>query len=705
MLEKKMNNFDQLDRRVASAFYGRFPTLQPAQKAAIAPILAGQNVVLSSGTGSGKTEAVMTPLISRYWHLTAETDSLTLLYIAPTKALVNDLEKRLYLPLYNLGLRVGVRHGDRDDLTSALHPHVLITTPESLEVLLFRKDANLKTVRAVVIDEVHLLYNTQRGFQLSILLKRFKQNLGRALQWAALSATIGRLSDVRDFLFGDSEDAVFLQHPSHRSIDAQVRHVTSESEFLNLIRILTEGHPVKLLIFANSRRECERLAGMLRREDRLRHAVFTHYSSLSPEVRSETEHNFSISNTAICIATSTLELGIDIGDIDAVILWGVPASLESFLQRIGRGNRRSDKTNVICLVTDDSENVMGDTLRFLALADAAKKGELPIRSPYELFGAVAQQCLSIIGSDGGRFTRIADLCKSFEHKPYLNRPIIETILAELADGGYLQHHGFKNQYGADQGLHRLVDYRMIYGNFGAGSQTVEVRHSSKILGKVPVINLLRLKRNDQVRFAGRFWRIRKISQEYVMLDPVQTRTNAVDFIYPSGSIGFDAFLTNRMWQLIHSHDFPFELVASHLHDSVSRIIKQLQRICRPDQIPYIREPEGIRYFTFAGHLVNKAVALITEQPKYKAEDISLLVTSSINWETIPTDPEIYEPVFHLLFEALWDQSVYQKLLPVELQLKEFIQDWLKDDTVNHTLARLANSEPIRADHISELITK
>ena len=91
----------------------------------------------------------------------------------------------------------------------------------------------------------------------------------------------------------------------------------------------------------------------------------------------------------------------------------------------------------------------------------------------------------------------------------------------------------------------------------AGSQTVEVRHSSKILGKVPVINLLRLRRNDRVRFAGRFWRIRKISQEYIMLDPVQTRTNAVDFIYPSGSIGFDAFLANRMWQLIHSRNFPF----------------------------------------------------------------------------------------------------------------------------------------------------
>jgi len=130
-----------LDPRVATAFYGRFEALREAQQAAIEPILAGRNVILSSGTGSGKTEAVTAPLMSRLWREAARTDALVLLYIAPTKALVNDLEKRLYQPLYALGLRVGVRHGDRDDLASGQRVHVLVTTPESLDVMLFRKDA------------------------------------------------------------------------------------------------------------------------------------------------------------------------------------------------------------------------------------------------------------------------------------------------------------------------------------------------------------------------------------------------------------------------------------------------------------------------------------------------------------------------------------------------------------------------------------
>lgn len=692
-----MSNLEQLDRHVASAFYGRFPQLRPAQEATIEPLLTGKNIVLSSGTGSGKTEAVLAPLVSRYWRHAIETEALTLLYVAPTKALVNDLEKRLAPPLEMLGLRVGVRHGDRDDLTLGSHPHLLITTPESLDVLLFRKDAHLDSIRAVVIDEVHLLYNTQRGLHLAILLRRLQQHLDGSLQWAALSATIGRLLDVQDFLFGPGEEAIFLQFSANRSIDAHVRCIPTEVEFLDLIRKLTSGRPTKLLIFANARRECERLASVLQREEALRPVIFAHYSSLSPEVRVETEQQFSALPTAICIATSTLELGIDIGDIDAVILWGVPHGVESFLQRIGRGNRRADKTNVICLIPDTSAEIEGDALRFLALIDAAKQGELPIRSPYDLFGAVGQQCLSFIGSEEGRFIRIADLCKLFEHKSHLERYVVELILAELAEQGYLQPHGFKNQYGADEKLHTLIDYRMIYGNFGAGSQTVEVYHGTKVLGAVPAINLLRMNLGSPVRFAGKSWRVRKASIQGIFLEPLQQpRNSAIDFTYPGNwASGSDCFLTNRIWQIIHSDKWLAEFLAPNLRETVSRTKNRLQSLCTADQIPYFHSHQGIRYFTFAGYLVNKAVALITKQTDFKANDISLSVSSPINWQFIPSEPQKFESVFHLLFEASGEQSIYQQLLPMEFQLQEFLQDWLKDETIPQVLTRLANSKPVK----------
>jgi ATP-dependent Lhr-like helicase len=545
-----MSAVDLLDAAVATAFYGRFHTLREMQEAAIEPLVSGNNVVLSAGTGSGKTEAVVAPLVSRYWRDAAQAGELFLLYIAPTKALVNDLEKRLYGPLYSLGLKVGVRHGDQDDLVSGATPNVLITTPESLDVLLFRHDPAIASIRAVVIDEVHLLYNTQRGLQLSILLKRLQSQLPSSIQWAALSATIGRLSDVREFLFGPSQEAVVLGFPAHREIDAHIRRIANETEFRDLVVRLTEGRPTKLLIFANSRRECERLAGVLHEHESLRHSIFAHYSSLSPEVRVDTERKFSASNTAICIATSTLELGIDIGDIDAVLLWGVPGGVESFLQRAGRANRRASKTNVVCLVPDTSRCPIGNSLQFAALIDAATSGDMPIRSPFELFGAIAQQCLSMIASLGGRYTRIADLFQMVDNHSYLDRPTVESILAELAGNGFLKPHGFKNQYGADEMLHGLVDHQLIYGNFGAGSQTVDMYHGAKCLGAVPATNLLRIQRGDTVRFAGRCWQVEKASRSAITLQPSKAGRGAIDFTYSSGGPRCDAFVCDRMWRIL-----------------------------------------------------------------------------------------------------------------------------------------------------------
>ncbi|MCH7943620.1 MAG: DEAD/DEAH box helicase, partial [Proteobacteria bacterium] len=345
--------------------------------ATIEPILLGKNVVLSAGTGTGKTEAIMAPLMAKYWREAVRTDLLTVIYIAPTKALVNDVERRLAGPLGTLGVAVGVRHGDRDDLAAGRRIHVLITTPESLEVLLFRRDDRLSGVRAIVIDEVHLLYNTQRGLQLAFLLNRLRTQTPDVLQTAALSATIASPEDIQTFFFGRDVEAQALTFSAHRPIDAHVRVITAERELVEFVKLMTDGPRAKLLMFADSRRECERLAGALTNGQCGSLEIFAHYSSLSAEVRVATEERFAASPKALCVATSTLELGIDIGDIDAVLLWGAPASVESFLQRIGRGNRRSHKTNVICLVPETAESPVREIVKFLALLDAARTGQLP----------------------------------------------------------------------------------------------------------------------------------------------------------------------------------------------------------------------------------------------------------------------------------------------------------------------------------------
>ncbi len=686
-----MNPIGQMEADVGSAFYGRFPVLREAQKATIEPLLSGRNVVLTSGTGSGKTEAVVAPLVSRFWRQVVNTDSLFLLYVAPTKALVNDLEKRLHSPLAALGLRIGVRHGDRDDLKHGVSPHVLITTPESLDVLLFRGEPALRSVRAVVIDEVHLLYNTQRGLQLSILLRRLCQVVAAGVQWAALSATVGDLSHVRHFLVGGDEDADLLAFPGERTIDAQIRHARSMGDFLSLAHRLTKGRSTKLLVFANSRRECEQLAGVLQQDEALQHLVFAHYSSLSPELRVDTERKFSAMGTAVCIATSTLELGIDIGDIDAVLLWGVPSGVDSFLQRIGRGNRRSNKTNVVCLVPDTSASVAIDALRFAVLLDAARKGELPVREPYELFGAVGQQCLSIIASHGGSFTRVADLCTLLDHKQYLSRDIVESILADLSAAGFLQRHGYKNRYGADEELHRLADMKLIYGNFGVSSQTIELYHGSKRLGEVPAANLLRVRGGMCVRFAGNCWRVKKAGPEGIHLVPSGPNEQTVDFSYGGNGVPSDPHSSNAVWRMIHRDELSPNVFEKELWQRVEHFRKHIRSVCSENEIPYSRSSEGIRYFTFAGSMVNRAIGLHAKKPGVKADDLSLFVPSPVDWATIPTRPADYEGIFHLLFEASGGQSIYQQQLPLDLQQREYLQEWLKDTAIPRILTRLSRA--------------
>jgi ATP-dependent Lhr-like helicase len=688
-----MSAVDSLDRRIATAFYGRFLKLREAQNAAIEPLTSGRNIILSSGTGSGKTEAVVAPLVNKYWKIALESDALIILYITPTKALANDLEKRLRVPLNFIGLRVGIRHGDRDDLTTGSKPHILITTPESLDVMLFRGEPALSSVRAVIIDEVHLLYNTQRGLQLSILLRRLQKQLKIKLQWAALSATIGDLSHVRDFLAGIEEEVCYLNYPTPRPIDAQIRRIRDEASFLDLVLKLTQGRSTKLLIFTNSRRECERLAGMLQNEEQLRHCVFAHYSSLSPSVRIDIEHKFASMSTAICIATSTLELGIDIGDIDAVLLWGVPGGVESFLQRVGRGNRRSSKTNAICLIPDDSSSVVLDAMRFLALIDSARKGHLPVKAPFDLFGAVGQQVLSIIASEGGKFTRIADLCELVSHRTYLNRDVVENILAELASNGYLQRHGFKNQYGAEEELHQLVDMKLIYGNFGVGSQSVNVYYSSKNLGEVPAINLMRLRNGAEVRFAGKCWRIVKFSRDGIYVQPCQSAPAVIDFSYGGKGIGTDAFIPEQIWQFLHSSESVDDLLTKELQLGIASFKENVQRACSYNQIPYQRKESGIYYYTFGGYLVNKAIGLVSKKPGFKAYDIALLVPSPIDWSSIPKLPADYQEYFPQLYETSSEQSIFQQLLPLDLQQREYLQEWLKDETIPRILARLCKSEP------------
>jgi ATP-dependent Lhr-like helicase len=691
-----MSERDRLAPQVDSAFFGGFPSLRPVQAAAIKPIVDGKHVVACSGTGSGKTEAAVAPLVSKYWDDFQESNATVILYIAPTKALVNDLARRLENPIKErLDLRLGIRHGDRDDLKGRKKsPHVLISTPESLDVLLYRNDPALMSIRALVIDEVHLLYNTQRGVHLSILIERLKRMVDPArLQLVALSATIADLEAVGRFFFGQGEDMAILDFPAHRTIDAKIR----PADFGSVVGKLTTGRKSKLLAFANRRKDCEDQARAVSEQKHLEGAVFVHYSSLAQETRIDIEERFQIFETALCNATSTLELGIDIGDIDAVLLCGVPSRADSFLQRIGRGNRRSNKTVALCFVGMDrgAPVPVTEALRYLVLVDAARRGNLARCDTFELYGAVAQQCLSIIGSHQ-EYVSVKRLSEIFEKLRYVDRPMVEQILSELARTDYLVAHEVKKQYGPGEGLHKLFKQRRIYGNFPMDAHMVEVKCGTEILGEVPHFSLEKIELEDFVRFAANQWKVTGITDEGLELIPAvpPPGMETKQFQYAGKGIGFETFLNEAMWNLIHAEEFPEKLFDPQMRERMKQAREDAQILCNVDQIPQCQGDEGLLYYTFAGRLVNEAVALITEQENFRVGDHRLQVRTPIDWKSIPTNPADYESVFESMFHPSADQSIFQQMLPADLQVKEYVQEWLKDEAVPRVLKRLAESEPV-----------
>ncbi len=685
---------EEFSREIGGVFFGQFTELRPVQQAAIEPLCAGRNVILSAGTGSGKTEAVMAPLISRFRREAIRDDKTVILYVCPTKALINDLARRLEPPLDRLGLRLAVRHGDRNNLDIGGTAHVVLTTPESLGILALQNHELLATIRAVVLDEVHLLYNNQRGLMTAVLLHRVGQPLEYPLQVAALSATVGQLDDIRTFIMGEEGEADTLDFPATRTIDGAIRPAPSEKHVAHLIERLMQAPRRKLLLFVNSRREAEDLAAEMKAIPALADLVATHHSSLSTDSRETIENWFGAAERAVCISTSTLEMGIDIGDIDAVLLYGPPPSVESFLQRIGRGNRRSNKTNVICL-SRDADGSIRESAIFSTMVGLAAEGRMPARGPFKLFGAVAQQCLSVVLREEGAFTRISDLCEEVGYRSDLDRPMVEEILDELEQQEFLQRHGFKNRFGATDRLWELKEKNLIWGNFPLAGQTMDLESGGRIIGTIPRVNLMRLTRGSLFRFGGVRYRVVRMVDRNLQVSPAPGKGGEAPLIFGmSGAEGLDAFVAGALWEWLFSVTPETSFIEEQFWAPIDSVNASICGSVSSDHLPYSVDPSGVRYYTFAGITVNRVILQWLGLEPDGADDLSIVLPDVVDWRKLPTDRTALLGAVENCFNPSGRQTIFQQCLPLELQRREWIEEWLRDDDAEAALVRLAVAKPV-----------
>jgi ATP-dependent Lhr-like helicase len=443
-----VNNFDLLhpaiQHHVVNSLGWR--ELRPFQDEVIPSILAGKHLVVLAPTAGGKTEAAFFPVLSRM--LTEGWSGLSLLYVCPIKALLNNLDTRLERYCTLLGRRSTLWHGDVGQAARRKiqkePPDCLLTTPESLEVMLDSQSINsvslLSNLRVVIVDEIHAFAGDDRGWHLLSALGRVSKLAGRELQRMGLSATVGNPADLLDWLAGScrGDRAIFVPLSSKGpSADVRLDFVGSLANAAIVISRLHRGE--KRLVFIDSRARAEKLASQLRQLDV---STFVTHSSLGPEQRRQAEHAFANRENCVIVATSVLELGIDVGDLDRVMQIDSPATVSSFLQRMGRTGRRPGTIrNCLFLSTNEESLIQAAGLIDLWSKDYVEP-VVPPPLPYPIF---AQQLMGVVLQQRGIATDEIwgwlDGCPAFTNmtaetrKTIVNWMLDQQIL--FRDGGLL----------------------------------------------------------------------------------------------------------------------------------------------------------------------------------------------------------------------------------------------------------------------------
>lgn len=407
------NAFEMLVKPVRRLIEQRgFSKPTEPQEKVIPKILEGKNVLLISPTATGKTEAAFLPILSLLLQQ-PKTPGIKVLYITPLRALNRDMLERLQWWCNNLDIKLAVRHGDTEQKErtrqSQCPPDILITTPETLQAILsgWLLRQHLQSLKWLVIDEVHELADSKRGSQLSLALERIRGLIGRDFQTIGLSATVGTPDKVAQFLVGNQRQVeivrvsvakmVHLQviYPTPTEEDAQFAgKIYTHPEVAARLRIIRDymSKRKSVLLFTNTRSISEVLASRFKVWD-IDFPLSIHHGSLAKPSRIAAEAGLKRGDLKGLIATSSLELGIDVGHIDFVIQYMSPRQVSRLIQRVGRAGHTYGNLSEGLIIGMDSD----DTLEALVIARRALNEQLePITIPDKPYDVLTHQIAGLL---------------------------------------------------------------------------------------------------------------------------------------------------------------------------------------------------------------------------------------------------------------------------------------------------------------------
>jgi ATP-dependent helicase Lhr and Lhr-like helicase len=646
-----------------NAFFGNFSQLRPVQLAALPPILNRRNVLITAPTAGGKTEAAVAPLCERMKR--EKWLGMSILLITPTRALVNDLYGRLQIPCDRANILLGRKtadHGISDDFKC----QILVTTPESTESLLTFRKACLFQVRAVILDEIHLLDGTARGDQLRLLLNRLSLFLQggqprsdfAALQRIAMSATVSDPKRLAETYLGADAEAIIV--PGQRPLDAKIVCVPGEDrERARLAIAAIDQFPDvrKVLVFVNSRKQVDAGTSHFKYGRFAKLRVYGHHGSLSKNERETIETRFKSDSQAVCVATMTLEVGIDIGDIDLVICLDPPFSLASFLQRIGRGCRRlKGGTRVLCVARDRRGELMFEALIRQASLGMPPGPVTPVRR-----SVLVQQTLAYLQQVDGNLRVQDQIVRALgsDARPPVRSECIKEMLDDMHKNGLIDKRGEVFQP-ASKGR-EFIESERIFSNIPPAP--LEISLMDVDTGKV-VATVADIGRDKGVQIAGKSY------------DVLPGGTGNVRRVRGGAKVGE----TPRY----HARRLPYA------HD-VGCALAGLLGI-PPDTLVVIDRSGELILMTWLGQLLNEAlsVGLINRGVQARAGAFCLRISPNLPLDPLAELRDVVRdvvqtnPLGAMNVERMTDLGAHFELLSSPLQQKareeflpvEFLERWI-----------------------------
>lgn len=515
-------------------------------------VLEGYNVIITAPTGWGKTEASIVPIISEI-HV-KRPEPVAALYITPLRALINDITARIRRLGETLGVRVARKHGDVAQAERRRRlkerPHILVTTPESLESDIDLSPGMrdmLRNVRWVIVDEVHEILATKRGAQLAVLLERLR-GLAGDFQLIMLSATVSNPMGVLAAFSGSSKRRrVHVGSKELKSIRVEV--IPPTDDVPSAIKEIMRNHR-KLLIFIDSRRLAERLHSELERMGLSGFAV--HHSSVSRGVRESVEKMLKEGGLRAVIATKTLELGIDVGDVDAVINVGPPPSVTALLQRVGRSGHRSGGIGIGYVIPrNDYEYLLS-----LASASAVMRGLIEDRTPLVCFGDVVAR--AVAGMLLERSPRELD-----EVLAIITRSLpcgverVRSIVEVLEEAGIVRRHN--GELKLTSRFYRIwsqrgpgKDFRRFFSLIPSLDDKVVVVFREREIGFLDYAYVIKyLRPGDRVRLAGKNWDIVGIDLRLGRLEVVPSTGGGEPPEWHGSPVTVSELITKELFRMIN----------------------------------------------------------------------------------------------------------------------------------------------------------